>query len=155
MIADHPITRGVAPTFHARSWLYQVDPLKGDCTPLLLGAAVKGEEARKEIFGTPNPVAWTKTHNGARVFFTTLGHPQDFAEESMRRLVVNGIYWALGREDEIPQNGTNVELDVQYVAPQTTQAVPDPTLRRDAGQRYAIAEEGHPLGRLSPLVQGR
>lgn len=147
MVGDHPITRGVAPRFHARSWLYQVDPLHGDCTPLLLGSAVKGEKARSEIFGTPNPVAWTKTHNGARVFFTTLGHPQDFADESMRRLVVNGIYWALGREDEIPAAGSKVDLDTPYVAPQTTQAVPDPTIWRGPGQRYALIEEGHPLPR--------
>jgi hypothetical protein len=40
---------------------------------------------------------WTREHKGGgRVFFTTLGYPDDFSQESMRRLVVNGILWALG-----------------------------------------------------------
>ena len=77
-VQDHPITRGLAPYFHCRSWLYHVVPLHGDCRPLLVGAAVKGEEPSEEIFGIPSPVAWTKTYKGARVFFTTLGHPKDF-----------------------------------------------------------------------------
>ena len=53
------------------------------------------------------PVAWTKTYNGARVFFTTLGHPKDYEEYSMRRLLMNGIYWALGQE--VPQGGALAE----------------------------------------------
>lgn len=146
-VEDHPITRGVAAEFHCRSWLYQVVPLDGDATPLLIGAAVKGEEAKSETFGVPNPVAWTKTYHDARVFFTTLGHPQDFEQESVRRLLVNGIYWALGREDQIPSGGTNVEFEGEYEAPPTTQAVPDPTLGPErGGERYAASEEGNPQG---------
>lgn len=110
MLKDHPITRGLEPTFHCRSWLYHVMPLHGDCTALLNGAALKGEKPEDPVFGTPNPVAWTKTYKGGRVFFTTLGHPQDFENVSMRRLVVNGIYWALGREADIPAKGCNVDL---------------------------------------------
>jgi type 1 glutamine amidotransferase len=142
-VKDHPIARGIASQFHCRSWLYQVMPLHGDCQTLLLGAAVKGDKPIKEFFGTPNPVAWTKTYKGARVFFTTLGHPMDFENESVRRLLVNGIYWSLGKEDQIPPGGTNVEPEGQYIAPPTTQAVPDPTL--PAGERrYARADEGSP-----------
>src|SRR5262249_49298368 len=67
---DHPVTRGVKEKFHCRSWLYNVTPLVGDCKPLLEGEAVKGEKADGKVFGTKNPVAWTKTHKKARVFFT-------------------------------------------------------------------------------------
>ncbi len=109
MLADHPITRGIDPTFHGRSWLYHVIPLHGDCVPLLNGTAVQGLEADGPIFGTPSPVAWTKTYRGGRVFFTTLGHIEEFAETPMRRLLVNGIYWALGKEADIPAGGCNVE----------------------------------------------
>ncbi|MBX9790633.1 MAG: ThuA domain-containing protein [Pirellulales bacterium] len=146
-VGDHPICRGLAPQFHARSWLYHVVPLVGDCTPLLLGGAVKGETPRKDgaTFGTVNPVAWTKMRGDARTFFTTLGHPQDFADESMRRLLVNGIYWALGREAQIPAGGTNVEIVGEYVPPPTTRAVPDPTLRPDPERSYAVEDEGSPL----------
>ena len=48
-------------------------------------------------------LAWTKAYKGARVFFTTLGHPKDFEEYAMRRLLINGIYWALGVE--VPHGG--------------------------------------------------
>ena len=129
-LGDHPIMRGVEPQFHCRSWLYQVVPLSGDCTPLAIGSAVKGEEPIDEIFGTPNPVAWTKMRGESRVFFTTLGHPEDFTREPFRRMLVNGIYWALGRE--IPPEGTNVEIEGEYIAPPTTRAIPDPLSPREA-----------------------
>jgi type 1 glutamine amidotransferase len=143
---DHPITRGVKEKFHCRSWLYNVTPLVGDCKPLAVGDAVKGEKADGMGFGQRNPVAWTKTHKGGRVFFTTLGHPKDFEEEPVRRLLINGIYWALGREKDIPAGGCNVEIQGEYVAPPTTRAVPDPTLQGNPETRYARQDEGNPQG---------
>jgi len=107
-VKDHPITRGVEPEFHCRSWLYHVVPLHGNCLSLLIGSALKTRDPDSDMFGKPSPVAWTKTYNRARVFFTTLGHPMDFETESVRRLLVNGIYWALGMEDKIPASGTKV-----------------------------------------------
>ncbi|MHC4441795.1 MAG: ThuA domain-containing protein [Planctomycetota bacterium] len=117
-LKDHPITRGVEPEFHCRSWLYHVVPLHGDCLPLVLGAALKDREPSKKVFGTPNPVAWIKSYKGARVFYTSLGHPMDFEKESVRRLLINGIYWALGKEAKIPVKGTEVELQGEYKTPQ-------------------------------------
>jgi uncharacterized protein len=90
---NHPILKGVDTSFHQRSWLYVVLPLVGDCQPLLIGRAVNPQTPD----AGPQPVAWTKTHNGARVFFTTLGHPEDFEAPSMRALMINGIHWALGK----------------------------------------------------------
>jgi len=63
------------------------------------------------------PVAWTREHKGARVFFTTLGHPGDFEQPSMRRLVVNGILWALGRD--VPAQGADATPVTPYVAPES------------------------------------
>ncbi len=83
------ILRGVDPLFHAPSWLYVLDPLHGDSMPLLMGRTVNPSIG---VDHGPQAVAWTKTYRGARVFFTTLGHPDDFRLESVRRLVVNGIY---------------------------------------------------------------
>ncbi|MCS7017410.1 MAG: ThuA domain-containing protein [Gemmatales bacterium] len=127
-LKDHPIARGIASEFHVRSWLYYVMPLEGDCNILAQGIAVKGELPSKNIFGTPNPVAWTKHFGKARVFFTTLGHPKDFEIESVRKLLINGIYWALGWEDRIPPTGCKADTVGPYIAPPTTQAVPDPLL---------------------------
>ncbi len=110
--AAHPVLRGIERRFTVRSWLYVVEPLEGDCVPLLTGKAVN--PAGGKDWG-PQPVAWTKTYKGARVFFTTLGHPEDFRVEAVRRLVVNGIYWALGKD--VPPGGARVEMAGAYDPP--------------------------------------
>jgi type 1 glutamine amidotransferase len=114
----HPILRGVAP-FHARSWLYHVAPLHGDDNTVLLhGTSIDSERsARASEFPLTQPVAWTRQYKGARVFFTTLGHPADFDQESMRRLLVNGIYWALGRD--VPAGGARVDIQGAYTTPES------------------------------------
>ncbi|AQG82669.1 ThuA domain-containing protein [Spirosoma montaniterrae] len=120
-----PILNGVRP-FQAYSWLYHVDggdwKLQGDVKPFLEGKSLRSQHQQKgnlDKYPLTQPVAWTKTYTGssgkaARVFFTTLGHPFDFKEESMRKLVLNGIYWALGREKDIPKNGVNAEFAAPY-----------------------------------------
>ena len=71
--------------------LYKVSPLSDTARTLLIGA----------IPGTPGePVAWTRFYgpNRAPVFYTSLGHPDDFKNPEFRRLLVNGIRWALQTE---------------------------------------------------------
>lgn len=120
---DHPILRGVQP-FRAYSWLYHVegggDRLQGECQRLLIGKALRtSHEKEPERFPSTNPVAWTRHYTGAsgipaRVFFTTLGHPFDFKLEPMRKLALNGIFWALGREDQIPPEGLRADPVGEY-----------------------------------------
>ena len=122
---DNPILNGVEP-FEAYSWLYHVqggaDKLSGDSDPLLMGHSLRSKieaEGKTDQYPMDQPVAWTKTYTGAsgeaaRVFFTTLGHPYDFKEESMRKLALNGIYWALGREDDIPEDGADATIIGEY-----------------------------------------
>ena len=94
--AKNPILRGVAPSFHVTSWLYQVlpdYPTKGS-TLLLMGKPVNPNKPT----AYNNPVAWTSTNSfGGKVFMTTMGHPEDFDQEPFQRLVVNGIHWAAGK----------------------------------------------------------
>lgn len=123
--AASPILNGFKP-FQAYSWLYHVNggnwKLRGNPHVLLAGTSLKSQhqiDGRLEQYPLTNPVAWTKTYTGAtgktgRVFFTTLGHPYDFQEESMRKLTLNGIYWALGKENMIPENGVNVDFSGIY-----------------------------------------
>ena len=71
--------------------LYRVSPLDSTCVPLLTG----------RITDKPSePVAWTRLYGPgkARVFYTSLGHPDDFREPSFRRLLVNAVHWALGSD---------------------------------------------------------
>jgi len=93
--AGHPILQGVNNNFHVRSWLYRVLPdyPPKNATWLLMGASVHPDKPAE-----PNPVAWTwQTKQGARSFYTSLGHPEDFQSEDFQRLVVNAIFWALNR----------------------------------------------------------
>jgi uncharacterized protein len=121
----HPILRGVKP-YQAYSWLYHVqgggDKLRGDAKPLLTGRAlISGHEKKGDTDRYPltNPVAWTKTYEGkngvrGRVFFTTTAHPYDFKNESVRKLALNGILWALSLEDRIPSGGANAKIEGTY-----------------------------------------
>jgi type 1 glutamine amidotransferase/nicotinamidase-related amidase len=84
---DHPILRGVAP-IETNGSLYKSSPLASTATELLTGALPDKP---------PEPVAWTNTYNGGRIFYTSLGHPEDFNNPHFRRLLQNGILWALDK----------------------------------------------------------
>jgi nicotinamidase-related amidase/type 1 glutamine amidotransferase len=87
---NHPILRGMDPPgFHSTSWLYRLTPLTESATLLMEGRWSQNEPVE--------PVAFTNTYNGARVFFTSLGHPDDFENQSFCKLLVNGVYWGLGK----------------------------------------------------------
>jgi type 1 glutamine amidotransferase len=135
-LADHPIMRGMPDEFWMLGDLYEVVPLHGDCVPLMTGYALdghtefvtddKGEKVinrnRKAGRYPPSPVVWTKTYKGARVFFTTMGHPKDFANLPVRRLLVNAVYWSLGMEDEIPPQGHKAAITGTFDAPDLSEA---------------------------------
>jgi len=95
--AAHPILDGVESSFDVRSWLYQVLPLPETCKPLLMGEVVDFVDDGGGP-PVPNPVAWTNTHNEGRVFYTSMGHPEDFTAPSFRKLLLNGMLWAMGNE---------------------------------------------------------
>jgi type 1 glutamine amidotransferase len=87
--AGHAILRGVElAKFTSSGSLYKVRPLTETTTPLLIGSIPNAE---------PEPVAWTNLAGPkkARVFNTSLGHWDDFANPAFRKLLVNGIFWAL------------------------------------------------------------
>jgi nicotinamidase-related amidase/type 1 glutamine amidotransferase len=89
----HPILEGVdLEHLVGNGSLYKVSPLARSATPLLTGA-VPDHPAE--------PVAWTNTPaSGSRVFYTSLGHPADFAEPSFNRLLVNALRWGTKRCQE-------------------------------------------------------
>ena len=86
--AGHPILKGVEKEFAAGGSLYLNAPLPPASAVLLMGSVTNH---------APEPVAWTHDYKGARIFYTSLGHPKDFENQSFRRLLVNAIDWALNR----------------------------------------------------------
>ena len=89
--AAHPILRGIAvERLTGAGSLYKVSPLESGTTPLLMGA-IPGQ--------APEPVAWTRLYGSrqARVFYTSLGHPDDFSNAEFRRLLLNGVAWAIAK----------------------------------------------------------
>ena len=90
---ESPILRGVdVAKLVGNGSLYKVSPLEPGTTPLLIGTIPDKD---------PEPIAWTHSYGPkhARVFYTSLGHPEDFNEPEFRRLLTNAISWALGQEE--------------------------------------------------------
>jgi type 1 glutamine amidotransferase len=83
----HPILRGVKP-FKSVASLYRNTGLAKDVHVLLTGA----------IPGEREPIAWTRSYKGGRIFYTSLGHQKDFDEPDFVRLLVNAIHWTAQRE---------------------------------------------------------
>ena len=74
--------------FHSPCWIYRQRPLAG--RPRRYSWAA-GRRRPRGTGGLDQHV------DGGRVFYTTLGHPGDFENESFNRMLVNAVRWALGR----------------------------------------------------------
>jgi type 1 glutamine amidotransferase len=120
---DNPILRGIKDgDIWGPTDVYEVH-LPDDCAPLVMGAVLDGMKPDdKQVEGKKNdpmmPVAWTRTFTGSkgktgRAFTTTMGAATDLETEGTRRMIVNGCYWALGLEDEIPAK-SKVDLVGEY-----------------------------------------
>ncbi len=78
----HPVLRGVG-SLKTTGGLYKNPNVAPDVTVLMKGA----------IPGQSEPVAWTREQEGRRVFYTSLGHPDDFKDANFTRLLVNALAW--------------------------------------------------------------
>jgi type 1 glutamine amidotransferase len=85
----HPILEGLdLNDFTSVASLYRTSPLAEGTTMLLLGE-IPGDRVE--------PIAWTNAYgpNRARVFYTSLGHLEDFKHPVFQQLLWNAIAWAL------------------------------------------------------------
>ncbi len=82
----HLLLEGVA-EFSSAGSLYRNTPIAAD-TSLLMSASTDEHD---------EPVTWTRTHAGGRVFYTSLGHQEDFEEPGFLRLLANAVLWCGGR----------------------------------------------------------
>ena len=84
----HPILGGVKTPFTHAGPLYTPSPLADSATELLTGS-IPGKKAE--------PVAWVRTYKKSRVFYTSLGHPDDFEDASAVKLLRNAVLWAMDK----------------------------------------------------------
>lgn len=118
---DHPILKGVKDIW-GPSDVYRTfkegTGLPEGCTALvygqpLIGREQGGESNPKKI---PLPVVWIKnwettTSQSARVLHSTMGSARDLENPGLRRLIINGVYWGIGLEDQI-----TAERSVDYTS---------------------------------------
>jgi hypothetical protein len=131
-----PILRGIpSGSIWVPTDVYGAHPPE-DVKPLLLGQVLDGmtQDAKPPEGKAPEkndpmmPIAWTRMYNApdalsadsagkpaksGRAFCTTMGSSQDLENESLRRLLVNATYWAVGLEDKIPASA-KVDLIGDY-----------------------------------------
>jgi hypothetical protein len=92
--ADHPILAGIDLPLRSNGSLYKTGPLDDRPTLLLIGT-IPDEE--------PEPVAWTNRYEDSRVFYTSLGHPDDFENSEFCELLVNATFWAMDEPVPAPK----------------------------------------------------
>jgi acetyl esterase/lipase len=100
---DHPLLAGVRP-FHSAGSLYKNEGLSADNDILMTGTNPEATE----------PITWTRTFKGARIFYTSLGHPKDFEEAGFRQLLVNALFWTTGRTPQPRESDIEIRKDVVY-----------------------------------------
>lgn len=82
----HPILSGVDKQWHSKGNVYKVAPLLDENAYVLLFGEANGEV---------QPIAWSRRIGGSlsKVFYTSLGHPEDFKDKNFSVLLKNAIGW--------------------------------------------------------------
>jgi len=95
--ADHPIMIGIPEKWTcAKEELYVITKQWPNCVPLATVTAVGAKDKGKE-----QPVIWVNTLGKARVFGTSLGHPNStFQDKTYLDILARGLLWACDKLDE-------------------------------------------------------
>ena len=121
----HPILRGVADIWGPTD-VYGVTHLPKDAQVLVWGQVLSGMTPDSPpVEGTKNhpmmPLVWAREYallgakgKFSKILTTTMGAAVDLQNEGLRRLLVNGCYWAVGLEEKI-----SAKNDVRVVGPFT------------------------------------
>lgn len=114
--ASHPILRGVKDIW-VKAGGYVGKPTSGEV--LTMAQPLNGMTPDSPVDETkpPMPSEWTRTYQSAsgksgRVFTTLYGTPEDILNDGYRRLLVNGVFWAVGLDESITP-----DLDIAFVGP--------------------------------------
>lgn len=116
---SHPILRGVTDIW-GPSDVYGVIHLPVNASVLVRGQVLSGMKPTDPPLAGPKnqpmmPLVWLPQYTGEsgkanKILATTMGAATDLESAGLRRLLVNGCYWAVGLADKIP-----AEAGVDYV----------------------------------------
>ncbi len=108
---EHPILKGVSDIW-GPSDVYRTykegTGLPDGCRVLVLGQPLIGRKqgGNSNPEKIPLPVVWIKdwkttAGKSARVLHSTMGSARDLENPGLRRLIINGVYWGIGMEDQV------------------------------------------------------
>ncbi len=156
--ASDPLLRGVTDLF-GTSDVYEAAP-PADAKILVRGLVLSGmtptaapapadqkkkraDKVEQQVNDPAMPIVWTRVYQNEsgkqnKILTTTMGAATDLENESLRRLVINGAYWAAGLD--VPAKG-----DVTYVDPYTPRAY------GFDGYRTGLKPSDYALGKIVPV----
>lgn len=112
----HPILRGVKDVW-VQAGGYVGKPTDGLVLTIAQPLDGMTPDSTPSETQPPMPSEWTRTYTSdsgeqGRVFTSLYGTPEDLTNDGYRRLLINGIFWAVGKEDAITP-----ELNIELVGP--------------------------------------
>ena len=117
--ASHPINRGVKDGW-AYGGGYRAN-LGEECNVLSMAQPLVDIYPGSDVLTEKpaQPAAWTRNYSydggpDGRVFTTIYGGSPDIVNRGFRRMLINGVFWAVGLEDQI-----DGEANVDFVGPYT------------------------------------
>ncbi len=89
--ANHPIVKDLKiKQWHSKGGIYKVAPLLDkEATVLLMG----------KVNDLVEPIAWTRNAGKSRVFYISMGYPDDFQTQQFITLLTSGIKWTLDKKE--------------------------------------------------------
>jgi putative membrane-bound dehydrogenase-like protein len=113
---SHPILRGVKNVW-VQAGGYVGKPVDGEILTMAQPLNGMTPDSAPSETQPPMPSEWTRTYKSesgkvARVFTSLYGTPEDLTNDGYRRLICNGVFWAVGLEDKITP-----DMNVSTVGP--------------------------------------
>jgi len=94
---DHPVMKGVPPSFEVEDELYYVNAEPEKIPPGTAPIEVLAETSPSVKFKKPHPAVWTTAHPAARIVGIALGHDERVHDhQAFKTLLVNAVGWAAG-----------------------------------------------------------
>ena len=112
----HPILRGVKDIW-VQAGGYVGKPTDGEVLTMAQPLNGMTPDSPADATKPPMPSEWTRSYKSTsgktgRVLTTLYGTSEDITNDGYRRMIVNGVFWALGMEDSIKP-----DLNIAFVGP--------------------------------------